>query len=359
MRNRALAALLVGAVLAVELLIPTAGAGPAQDEGLQVTLHFKGQGFTTVPPSPGNTTEEYASAPGRLFGARRYGTEIGTWSFVSRQDFVIQGSFKAELWARSSEGAKNAGFRLNIFIGDQLVDYFFTSRQDVSSPVKFTITDSTTLSIPGGRTVGVGLVWLSDPNYFIGPSSGGDFLYGSADHDSFIVLTLSAPPLSVSLLEPEKEKSSIRLVASVNESLGMDTATLFYRLTVTGPASVSPDHISPPTISSSDNGTTVSWVWDIKKSKAQSGDYIFTVGASYDGQNYYTNSSRFTLRFEKEVAQGFFTNPTAGNNLFITASFVVIVAGVAIAGGFIALRRRKRRRLAKEIAAGAAPAGVA
>ncbi len=359
MRGRTLA-LPVGLVLIVgALLAPPTGAGPSQGEENQVTLYFKGQGFTTVPPSPGNTTEESASASGRPFLARFYGTTIGDWSFIARQDFQIQGVFQATLWARSAEGAKNAGFRLNFYVGDTLWEDLYTNRQDVSGPTRFTISDSLTVAVPAGITVRVGLVWLSDPNYIVGPSSGGDFIYGSADHASSIVLTLANAPISLNISAPERERGSARLVATVNESLGMDPASFVYRMAITGPATVLPEHISAPSVVVGDNATTVTWVWDAKKSRAQTGEYTFTASASYDGTTFYSNSSQFSLRFEIEAGEGgFFSNPTSGGNLLMLTTGLVIAVGVAILISLL-LRRRKRRRLAREATRTALPAQTA
>ncbi|MGQ9582213.1 MAG: hypothetical protein ACUVV6_01705 [Thermoplasmatota archaeon] len=355
-----IAALPVGLVLLVgALLAPPAGAGPSQGEENQVTLYFKGQSFTTAQPSPGNATEESASANGRPFLARFYGTVIGEWSFICRQDIQIQGSFQATLWARSAEGAKNAGFRLNFYIGDNLMEDLYTNRQDVSGPTKFTISDSLTAAVPAGRTVKVGLVWLSDPNYIVGPSSGGEFIYGSADHDSSIVLTLASPPISLNISAPERERSSAKLVVTVNESLGMDPATLTYRIAISGPANVLPEHISAPVVFAGDNSTTVTWVWDLKKSRAQTGEYTFTASASYDGVTFYSNSSQYALKFETEPDQGFFSNPTSGGNLLVTAAIIALVAVVVASSVFLVIRRRRKRRIARAAAAEALPAQTA
>jgi hypothetical protein len=253
MRSGAVAAFVLAGVLLGVLFYPQSLAGPpgppAAGDATTITMHFKAEKLTTAEPSPGNATEEKATAAGRPWGARFSGTVIGEWAFLPRGDFQISGAFKAEIWGQSTQGAKNAGFRLNFYVGSTLVRDMYTDRADVSSPHKFTVSDSVTSNVHAGVTVKVGLVWLSDPNYFVGPSSGGDFLYGSMDHDSKILLTLGAVPVTMNVTGYEREKDHIKINTRINDSLGMDPGDLGYELMMTGPATILPEYIGKPMVS--------------------------------------------------------------------------------------------------------------
>jgi len=340
----------VAAFISLALFIPPAAADddgpdpPLADESAAVKLHFKGQGFTTVPPKAGNSTEEEASAPGRNFGARRMGTMIGEWTFTARADFQIQGAFGAGLWASSDKGAKGVTFRLNVNLNGNNKLSFFSEQKDVSTPVKFSISDTATLSVPAGAQVGIGLVWISDPNHFVGPSSGGDFLYSSSEHDSFITVTLAAAPIAINLTKPVVEKDAVRITATLNESLGMDPTTFVYRLAIVGPATPKPDDIAPPIITSGDNGTTVSWLWSWKKSRASSGMYTLTASASYDGNLTYSIGMQVQIVFTQTTTTIDVLKSITGGNPIVLPIIIIVVAVAGGGGGFAAYRWSKKKK---------------
>jgi len=349
MRFKALAVLVVAAALLGPVFHPQSRAEepavPSANEGTPIPMHFKGQGLTTAGPAAGNSTEEKTDAPGRPWGARFSGTVIGEWAFLPTGEFQIQGSFKAELWAGSTQGAKNAGFRLNFYIGNSLVRDMYSDRADVSSPHKFTISDSVTATVRAGTQVRVGLVWLSDPNYFIGPSSAGQFYYGSKEHDSKIIMTLNGAPVSMNLTGYEKEKDALKLNARYNESLGMDPAILTYRISMIGPGTTPlPDHFSKSMVVASENGTMVSWLWYYKKSKAQSGLYTVTLTLEYCNDTAFTNQTQLEVRFSVEQKVEGLAVLTQGNNLIFTLLAIIMVAVVVSVVSVVGLRRRRRKR---------------
>ena len=324
---------------------------PRADDSSAIKLHFKGQGFTTAPPRAGNSTEEKASASGKNIGGRKMGTMIGEWIFTARGDFQTQGAFTAALWASSDKGAKGGSFRLNVNLNGNNRLSFYSEKKEVSTPVKFSISETATLAVTAGTAVGIGLVWISDPNHFVGPSSGGDFLYGSSEHDSYITITLAGAPIVVNISKPEMEKDSIKLVANVTEALGMDPTTFFYKLIIVGPATVLPEHMGVPSISSSDNGTSVTWLWAARKSKAISGEYAITVSVSYDGNISFQNSSKVTITFQQAQTTDAFKNlASAGGGLLLPIIIIGIAAGVG-GGGYVLFRAKKKKaRLASELA---------
>jgi hypothetical protein len=325
---------------------------PRADEGGAIKLHFKGQGFTTAPPKAGNSTEEKATANGKNFGGRKMGTMIGEWTFITKKDIQIQGSFLCDLWASSDKGAKGASFRVNVNTNGNNRLSFYSDQKEVSTPVKFSISGSATLAIAAGTEVGIGLVWISDPNHFVGPSSGGNFLYGSSEHDSFVSITLASSPMVVCISKPEMEKDNVKMVINVTESLGMDPATFIYKLLIVGPATVLPEHLQGPTIAASENGTSVTWLWAARKSKALSGDYTVTATVSYDGNLTYQNSTKFIISFSQAQTVDAFKNLTsAGGGLLLPMIIIVIAAGAG-GGSYAVIRSRKKKkaRLARELA---------
>ena len=317
-----------------------------------ITMFFKGQGLTTADPAAGNSTEETANCAGRPYGARRTGTIVGEWSFLPKSDVQIQGSFKSVLWADSPSGAKNAGFRLNFNEGSSLVKGMFSDRTDLSSPHKFSIADTVSTTIKGGINVNIQLVWLSDPKYGVGPSGGGRFLYGSMEHASSITMTLAASPVNMNMTGASKSqaKDSIQLNARFNDSLGMPPEILTYEIALSGPATVLPAHISKPSVVAGDNGTTVSWVWNYKASKAQSGTYVVTLTLEYNNDTSFTNSTNLDVKFVTATSTDSFTALTSGGNLPILLIVVVVIAlVVALASARVVRRRRKRKaKLAAE-----------
>jgi hypothetical protein len=351
MRLRTLSALVISGVLLSLVFSPqrlaeppkSAPPAPPVADVYTIIMHFKGEKLTTADPAAGNATEEKATAAGRPWGARFSGTVIGEWAFLPKGDFEIQGAFKAELWGQSTQGAKNAGFRLNFYVGNTMWD-MYTDRADVSSPHKFTVASSVTTNVRAGVTVKVGLVWLSDPNYFIGPSSGGDFLYGSMDHDSKVSFTLSKAPVTMNMTGYEREKDAMKLNCKVNDSLGMDPNDLGYELMMTGPATILPEYISKPMVAAGDNGTMVSWRWNTKLSKAQSGTYTLTITVAYCNDTRISNSTQMDIKMPVEVKVDALKALTTGTNLVFLVITIVIVAAVAGSATLVALRRRKRRR---------------
>ena len=354
MRIRGLA-VLVFSVLMVGLTFYPQGAAerteqPKAGDGTAVILHFKGEGFTSAAPAPGNATEETKDCPGRSYGGRRSGSIIGEWAFTPTRDFQMQGSFKAELWAKSDSGAKNAGFRLNLYEGSNLYNGYFSERLDITTPHKFIISDTATLTCRAGVQVVVGLVWLSDPNYVVGPSSGGKFLYGGKDHDSTISITLADVPVAMNITSVEKERDAIKISSKVNESLGMPIDALTYSLMIQGPAAVAPGSISNPSVTGGENGTSVSWLWNFKNSKAQSGTYTLTMTVAYSNETSFTNASQVQITFEVAPVTDVIKNLTTGSNLFILIGVIALVAIAVAAVSFIMLRRRrlKKARLKSE-----------
>jgi len=321
---------------------------PDADEATAIKMHFKSEGLTTVDPAAGNSTEETKPCPGRNWGGRIYGTIIGEWGFVPAGPVKVAGSLKAELWAKSDAGAKNAGFRLNINSGGNSWA-FFSDRTTLSTPHKYTIADSMSGTLAAGSTVSAQLVWLSDPNYGAGPSGGGTFMYGSKDHDSMVQFTLSASPVSMNVTSVDKEGGNLKVNARVNESLGMPVDSLTYTLTIQGPATVAADHIAKPIVSAGDNGTSVSWLWSYKRSRAQSGLYTFTVIVAYCNDTSFSNATQVMIRIDTQ-SQG--SSPLAlggGSALPLTIVVIVIVAVICGVVGFFVwrkLRLKKARLLA-------------
>lgn len=347
MRLKTLAVFVLSAVLLSLVFYPRSLAEPpgppAAGEPTAITMHFKGDKLTTADPAAGNSTEEQATAAGRPWGARFSGTVIGEWAFLPKGDFQIQGAFKAELWGQSTAGAKNAGFRLNFYVGSTMWD-MYSDRADVSSPHKFTVSGSVTANVHAGVTVRVGLVWLSDPNFFIGPSSGGEFLYGSKDHDSKIQMMLSGSPVSMNVTGYEREKDAVRINVRVNDSLGMDPNDLGYELMMTGPATILPEHIGRPVVAAGDNGTMVGWRWNSKLSKAQSGMYTLRITVAYCNDTKITNDTQLAISFPPPPADEGLGNLVKGNNLYLMLGIIVIGAVLGGGGGFMLLKRRRRRR---------------
>jgi len=347
MRLRTMAVFLLAGVLMSLVFYPQGSAEPprppAAGEPTAITMHFKGDGLTTADPAAGNSTEEKATAAGRPWGARFSGTVIGEWAFLPKGDFQIQGAFKAEIWGQSTEGAKNAGFRLNFYVGSTMWD-MYSDRADVSSPHKFTISDSVTANVRGGVQVRVGLVWLSDPNFVIGPSGGGDFLYGSKDHDSKIIMNLNGVPVTMNVTGYEREKDAVKINARINDSLGMDPAVLGYELMMTGPATILPEHIGRPMVVAGDNGTMVSWRWNTKLSRAQSGLYTLTLTVAYCNDTKISNATQLAITFPPPVKDDGLGNLVKGNNLYLMVGIIVIGVIAGAGGGSFFLKHRKRRR---------------
>lgn len=348
MRARTLAGFVLAGLLLSLVFYPQGLAEPPgppdAGEGTQIPLHFKGEKLTTAEPAPGNNTEEKKTAAGRPWLGRFQGTILGEWAFLPKGDFQIQGAFKAELWAQSPEGAKNAGFRLNFYVGDNLVRDMYSDRADISSPHKFSIADSLTANARAGVTVKVGLVWLSDPNFFIGPSGGGEFLYGGKDHDSKVILTLNGAPVTMNVTGYERERDAVKINARINDSLGMEPGDLGYELVMAGPATILPEHIAKPTVAGGDNGTMVSWRWNSKASRAQSGMYTLTVTVAYCNDTKITNSTQLAISFPAPPKEDGLGNLVKGNNLYLMLILVIVLAVGGGGGGYILLKRRRRRR---------------
>jgi hypothetical protein len=350
MRIRGLAVLALTVLMLGLVFYPQAAAektrAPDADEATAIKMHFKGEGLTTVAPAAGNSTEETKTCSGRSYGGRRYGTPIGDWTFLPAGTFRVQGSFKAELWAKSDAGAKNAGFRLNFYEGDNLITQngLFSDRTDVSSPHKFTISGSLSANCAAGTTVKVNLVWLSEPNYGVGPSSGGTFIYGSKDHDSLIEMTLTASPVTMNVTSADKEGNNIKVNARVNESLGMPIDSITYNLAIQGPASVSADHIAKPTVSAGDNGTSVSWLWNYRQSKAQTGLYTFTITVAYSNESIFSNATQIMIKIESPTVVDSLTQLTGGSNFLLIIIIVVVVAVVVSVVTFFVIRKQRVKK---------------
>ena len=353
MRSRGLAVLAM-AVLMLGLVFYPQGAAqdaraPDADEATTIFLHFKGDGLTTVSPAAGNATEETANCQGRAYGARRSGTIVGEWGFTPAGSFQAGGAFKAEIWAKSDTGAKNAGFRVNINEGGNAVTHFFTDRTDLSAPHKFTVSGSMSNNFGAGTTVSAQLVWLSDPTYGVGPSGGGTFVYGSKDHDSIIVMTLTAAPVSMNVTSADREGSNIKINARVNESLGMPPDSLTYGIMIQGPATpstVPADHIMKPTVSAGDNGTSVSWLWSFRKSKAQSGMYTFVLTVAYSNDSAFSNTSQLQIRIEAPAPVTSGLSLGGGSALPFTIGIVAVVVAVGVVVGFVVWRKLRAKKRA-------------
>jgi hypothetical protein len=353
MRIRGLAVLALVVMMLGLVFYPQGAAqgtdGPAED-ATTIKMHFKGaDGLTTISPAAGNSTEETKNCNGKSWGSRRSGTIVGEWAFLPTGNLVVGGSFKADLWAKSDSGAKNAGFRININDGGNGVSNYFSDRMDLASPHKFTISGSLSHTFRAGNTFSAQLIWFSDPNYGVGPSSGGVFIYGSKDHDSLMEITLAAPPVTMNVTGVDREGSSFKVNAKVNESLGMPPDSITYGLAIQGPAVVTADHLSKPTVSSGDNGTSVSWLWNFRKSKAQTGMYTFTVTVAYSNESTFSNATQMIVKIDAQTT----TPPgllSGGNSTFsiILVVVVVVVACLVVAFIFIRKRRVKKARLVVE-----------
>ena len=366
MRFRGLVGLAATVLMLGMVFYPQASAQdtapPDADEATAIQMHFNGDGLTTVDPAAGNSTEQSKPCPGRPYGGRRYGTVIGEWGFVPAATFKVQGSFKADIWAKSDAGAKNAGFRLNFYVGSTLIDGLFSDRTDLSTAHKFTISGSMSATCTAGVTVKAGLVWLSDPTYGVGPSGAGTFLYGSKDHDSNVVMTLTAAPVTMNVTSVDKEGGNLKINARVNESLGMPIEALTYSVSIQGPATVTADSIAKPTISAGDNGTSVSWLWNYKKSKARSGLYTFTIIVAYCNDTSFSNATQVLIKGleTQTVAPSLFgAGGGGGGNMLLILVVVIVVAVVAGLVVFIVWRRKKHPKKSKQIAAAEAEAAAA
>jgi hypothetical protein len=348
MQMKKVAVLVLSGILLSLVLYPRSLAEPpvppAAGDPTVITMHFKGEKLTTADPAAGNSTEEKATAAGRPWGARFSGTIIGEWAFLPTGNFQVQGAFKAVIWGQSTAGAKNAGFRLNFYVGSTLVRDLYTERADVSSPHKFSISDSVTTNVRAGVTVKVGLVWLSDPNFVVGPSGGGDFMYGSKDHDSNIMMTLAGVPVTMNVTGYDREGGAVRINARINESLGMDPNDLGYELMMTGPATILPGHIGKALVVAGENGTMVSWMWNNKLSRAGSGLYTLTLTVAYCNDTKISNATTLSITFPAPAKDDGLANLVKGNNLYLMVGIIVIGAIAGGGGGLMYLKRRKRRR---------------
>ncbi|MEW5760641.1 MAG: hypothetical protein AB1779_07730, partial [Candidatus Thermoplasmatota archaeon] len=304
------------------LLIPIPLGAQQITGGKKTTLYFTGETLTPIVP-PGNATEK-KDCPGRLYGARYMGTSIGTWNIGIKSELIIDGPFSAKLWAKSDENAKGVSFRINIYKNDKYTDnaYFTDSKTIGSTPTDFKAEGSLGLNLVEGDTLGIQIVYFSQPKHFIGPSASSTFLYGSSILDSQV--TISASPISLNISEPHKAKDHVCIKATVRDSLIPAPVSYPYSsISVSGPTDGKTFSIVK--FGGSGNETTVDWEWYYKKDGAKSGEYEITITVGYDKNVTVSNSSKFSIELpEEKKTKGFI--PGFGGFLFIFAviSFVFL-----------------------------------
>ena len=220
---------------------PQDADGPRQDAaGAEVRVFFRGQALTPTRPS-GNQSEETATCPAKAFGGRFSGSIIGMWSMTIGGDTMMSGAVSVAIWARSQAGAKNAGFRVNLYRSGGNNQAYFTNRQGLSAnAVKFTAEGTYNQQFSTGDTFDVQLVWLSDPKYGVGPTGGGEFLYGNGQFDSSVKITFDSAPLAITNITAGANKDTMDIKAEFKDILGCDPSRMDYSITIQGAATASP-----------------------------------------------------------------------------------------------------------------------
>jgi hypothetical protein len=277
----------------------------AETKGADVRLFFRGKGLTPTIPS-GNQSEEKVACPGLAWGAKFKGSIIGKWSITIGGDTTVSGSVSVAIWARSQAGAKQAGFRVNMYRSGGNTQSLYTNRQDISAnPVKFTATGSYSQQFNVGDTFDVQLVWLSNPQHGVGPSGAGEFLYGNGQFDSSIKVSFQDHPIAITnITVPVVSSESMDIKAEFRDMLNGDPTTYFYGITITGATTATPEHIDAAKASSQGNMSAVAWTWHHKLDAAKSGVYTFSIGISYDGNSTATNTTQFTVKIPTKGGGG-------------------------------------------------------
>jgi preprotein translocase subunit SecG len=329
--------------------------GPDQDQPTtseaEVKLFFRGQGITPTRPT-GNQSEETTACPGRLYGGRWMGTEIGIWSMGISQDATVAGSVSISIYARSQGGAKNAGFRINLYRNNGNMQAFFTNRQDIGpTEVEFTAEGTYNQQFNGGDTFDAQLVWLSDPRMGVGPSGAGEFVYGNAAYDSSVKVVFSPHPITVhNTSVPDINKETMSLRTEFSDYLHSDPHANVYMITVGGAGTASPSNLEGPNPSGgSGNVSTVSWVWTHKADGAKSGEYNIVVSISYDGNSSATCSTTLKIKIPSGSGGG-------GGSLFggdgdfdIMLLVYILVAVIIVAIVVVVVMKKvKKKKKAEE-----------
>ena len=277
----------------------------ADAKGADVRLFFRGKALSPTTPA-GNGTEEKVACQGLLWGSKIKGSIIGQWSITVGGDTTVSGPIAISLWARSQAGAKQAGFRINLYRSGGNTQSFYTNRQDIAAnPVKFTASGTYSQQFNTGDTFDAQLVWLSNPQHGVGPSGGGDFIYGSGQFDSSLKVGFLEHPIAVTNIStPLVSAASIDIKAEFRDILSGDPATFKYGIVITGATTATPININAPEASSQGNMSSVTWTWNNKLDSAKSGVYTITVGISYDGNSTSSNSTQLTLKIPNKGGGG-------------------------------------------------------
>jgi|GEM_PF-1496249 len=321
----------------------------ADAKGADVRLFFRGKAVTPTIPT-GNQSEEKVTCPGLAWGAKFKGSIIGKWSVTIGGDTTISGAIAVSLWARSTAGAKQAGFRINLYRSGGNTQSLYTNRQDIAAnPVKFTASGTYSQQFNTGDTFDVQLVWLSNPQHGVGPSGSGDFLYGNGQFDSNVKVSFNEHPIAITnITVPLVSAASLDVKAEFHDILGGDPSTMTYGISITGTTTAVPDHIDAPKASAQGNASAVTWTWDHKLDSAKSGIYTITVGVSYDGNSTSTNTTQLTIKIPTKGGGGggsilpsLGMGGKGGNMQLILILVIVIIVVVAIVA--VVLRRKGKK----------------
>jgi hypothetical protein len=281
------------------------GSIKAEAKGADVRLFFRGKALSPTTPS-GNGSEEKVACQGLLWGSKIKGSIIGQWSITIGGDTTVSGPIAITIWARSTAGAKQAGFRINLYRSGGNTQSFYTNRQDIAAnPVKFTASGTYSQQFNIGDTFDAQLVWLSNPQHGVGPSGGGDFLFGNSQFDSNLKVGFLEHPIAVTNISlPLVSSASIDVKAEFRDILNGDPATYTYGIVITGATTATPVNIMEPKASSQGNMSSVTWTWNSKLDGAKSGIYTITVGISYDGNSTSSNSTQLPVKIPTKGGGG-------------------------------------------------------
>ncbi len=326
----------------------------AETKGADVRLFFRGKALSPTTPT-GNGSEEKVNCPGLLWGSKIKGSPIGQWSITVGGDTTVSGPISISIWARSTAGAKQAGFRINLYRSGGNMQAFYTNRQDLAAtPVKYTASGSYSQQFNTGDTFDAQLVWLSNPQHGIGPSGAGEFLFGNGQFDSNLKVGFQTHPIAITnITVPMVSKESMDIKAEFRDILNGDPSTYTYGIVITGATTATPAHIDAPKASAQGNSSAVAWTWHHKMDGAKSGIYTITVGISYDGNSTSSNSTQLTVKIPASggggggsVLPNLGIGGKGGNTQLIMILVVVIIVVVVIVA--VVLKKKGKKGKAKK-----------
>ncbi|UCG70705.1 MAG: hypothetical protein JSV09_06740 [Thermoplasmata archaeon] len=217
------------------------------------------------------------------YTARWLGYYIGTWiSPPLAAPITVGTEFSCGLWVYSNEGAKNVHFSVHIQVnGNDEYDFWTESTSVSSTPTEITGegSNSNSIQLQAGDTVGVRLAYFSDPKYYLGPGADSKLIVGSAQYDTHV--KISANPMTVSVNEPLVDEGFITFSATYIDAFSSTKLNALLRVD----GGVDVETISHPTFSVGGNGSTVTWIWDYKSDGGRDGEYTVTISLSYCEEN--------------------------------------------------------------------------